>query len=97
MRLKSFCSIIDVLSPGCRTFLILRPQRQEQTPEVVLFINGPQVLHLGLFSVDSDTDDKGTLLLVPEASKIKKHARFDPSPQLASNPVAGLAFTLPAH
>lgn len=34
--------------------------------------NGPRVLHLGLFDVDSDDDDKDMLLLVPEASTVKE-------------------------
>lgn len=34
--------------------------------------NGPRVLHLGLFDVDSDDDGKDMLLLVPEASTVKE-------------------------
>lgn len=34
--------------------------------------NGPRVLHLGLFDVDSDSDGKNMLLLVPEASTVKE-------------------------
>lgn len=34
--------------------------------------SGPRVLHLGLFDVDGDADDKNILLLVPEASTVKE-------------------------
>lgn len=38
--------------------------------------NGPRVLHLGLFDVDSDDDDMDMLLLVPEASTVKETRQF---------------------